>query len=116
MNYDEATDFEINKAVAKTITECFSMRMIGDSKKFNYLEVRVGIEFNPCNNPADMHPISLEHKIARHWAHTDVWKAIITNQGKPGAYGVWEHYDTNPLRAEAIVYLKMMEKEKDNGN
>lgn len=102
MDYNNLSDFEINKGVA---TE------IGGFDKANFFEVHSVIFkscgrfqytcFDPCNNP------------------TDAWEIITTNKiGLSPSGDIWHAYspeenflfsDVNPLRAAMIVFLKMQD-------
>ncbi|ENR0441040.1 DUF2591 family protein [Salmonella enterica] len=59
-------------------------------------------KFDPCNNPADAWPIITNNFISViPSAHRDIWFA----DGQGGE----TTFDTNPLRAAMIVFLKMNE-------
>ena len=121
-NYDDMSDFQINKAVAEALYPAYHWMAIPDYIDKGHTNSVIayddqgnrhdeGYIFDYCNNPSDMHPIILEHKISTGWAFTAndvcIWEAVITNQGRPGAFMRVHQHDENPLRAAAIVYLKM---------
>lgn len=111
MNYEAMSDHEINMMV----TSCaFNLEGWSVSES-NISFYHCGIDGNGfyeqyvidyCNNPADMWPIILENKIDIFFNSSDGDGAYkhIDNQT-----GIIES-NKNPLRAAAIVYLKMMEK------
>jgi hypothetical protein len=121
MNYEELSDFEINKAVAISLGKKVSAEQYMDfgDRDENVvlcdLVSRMDEGVNYCNNPSDAWPIILENKISTSWAHTCngvvFWKAVITNQGQPGELRRIEWHDENPLRAAMIVFLKMQNKD-----
>ena len=92
MNYDEMCDEEVEARVA-------------------YHEHDGVIVPLYCSSPADMWPIIAEN-------HIDIEWGLSINGPDSGAARYFEQRNTiivgdaNPLRAAAIVYLKMMEAEK----
>lgn len=105
-NYNELSDFEINKRVAKSnevviehLTES-SVFVSDNDSEFNYKV------YDPCNNPADAWPIivcnhiSLQAYATEHSAYPLSDKDILSTS-------------KNPLRAAMIVFLMMNEKEVD---
>ena len=110
MNYEEMSDFEINKCVAEAVGMELSSdhsgayvgvvwRSIGSRPNYGHA--------NYCNNPSDAWPIVLANKI---WIQPD----MIGD-------GLWHCYDCeseflskhkNPLRAAMIVFLMMQEQDK----
>lgn len=130
MNYDEMSDFEINRAVANIAANCHAVRMIGDSTIFNYVELANGVEFNPCNYHSDAWPIILENNIAlipvkiiggpyRHMACSDVDFNVIcmSPDGNDSGAIIFDSkndsYHKNPFRAAMVVYLKMKAAENE---
>lgn len=112
-NYEEMSDFEINKRVALIVSVAFN----GDGEPVRFVECDTGayadfneIEFDPCNNPEDAWPIIVEHEID-----------VIQNNGQDcplatnSAVMMFRGDDVficqheNPLRAAMIVFLKMNE-------
>lgn len=111
-NYEEMSDFEINKAVALIVGATFN----DDGKPVRFIECDTGayadfneIEFDPCNNPEDAEPIIIENRIGTIPAPDNgLWKAAhrkIGNDDTPYHFT----QDKNPLRAAMIVFLKMNE-------
>lgn len=111
-NYEEMSDFEINKAVALIVGATFN----DDGEPVRFVECDTGayadfneIEFDPCNNPADAEPIIIENRIGTIPAPDNgLWKAAhrkIGDDDKPYHFT----QDKNPLRAAMIVFLKMNE-------
>lgn len=133
MNYEEMSDFEINKAV--------HFKMIGTGKvkeryrlsKADFVDVfhnefgenpgpaviavmcyvRDGVSdgYNPfggafdyCNNPSDAMPILVENKIGFKWFNGSCTASSVLR-------GYHESTSNNPLRAAMIVFLMMNEKE-----
>ena len=128
MNYEGMSDKDINEAILKNLgyricskkdvsneawshktKVCYGTFPIGRDKSFiPWLDTK-----DYCNNPADMWPIILDNKIdlvyeggfrfeweASHTKHIDEYDVDI----------VGNNYHKNPLRAAAIVYLKMHER------
>lgn len=104
MNYENMSDFEINKRVAEfrggfggsTNNEYAPDEVVCfDDKPFH-------TERDYCNNPSDAWPIISENKIGGHWG-----------KAAPGAYFAVSRLEEfvvmhkNPLRAACIVYLMM---------
>lgn len=111
-NYEDMSDFEINKAVALIVGAKFN----DDGEPVRFVECDTGayadfneIEFDPCNNPEDAEPIIIENRIGTIPAPDDgLWKAAhrkIGNDDTPYHFT----QDKNPLRAAMIVFLKMNE-------
>lgn len=111
-NYEEMSDFEINKAVALIVGVTFN----DDGEPVRFVECDAGayadfneIEFDPCNNPEDAEPIIIENRIGTIPAPDNgLWKAAhrkIGNDDTPYHFT----QDKNPLRAAMIVFLKMNE-------
>lgn len=110
-NYEDMSDFEINKLVA--LASGKNIKFISVDVDDNEIGVIVGqkhtrqqLPFDPCNNQADAWPIILENHIAvvpYHYSLPQAW---------PTAFGVASKFcteDANPLRAAMIVFLKMNE-------
>lgn len=110
MNYDGATYFEINKAVAENQGLAIDYNQYpqnqvcvwGDQFSNGVLE---SYTVDYCNNPSDSWPIITDHGIdicflpvSNHWAATDSRDKEIYQ------------LSSNPLRAAMIVYLKMKEQ------
>lgn len=112
-NYEEMSDFEINKAVALIVGATFN----DDGEPVRFVECDTGayadfneIEFDPCNNPDDAWPIIVNNEID-----------VIQNNGQDcplatnSALMMFRGDDVficqheNPLRAAMIVFLKMNE-------
>ncbi|EBS5669728.1 DUF2591 domain-containing protein [Salmonella enterica subsp. enterica serovar Stanley] len=111
-NYEEMSDFEINKAVALIVGATFN----DDGEPVRFVECDAGayadfneIEFDPCNNPEDAEPIIIENRIGTIPAPDNgLWKAAhrkIGNDDTPYHFT----QDKSPLRAAMIVFLKMNE-------
>ena len=107
MNYNELTDFEINKLVAEkrglNLTEGQHY-----APTVGYLEKGKGFKrVDYCNNPSDAWPIILENKISmQHNVLTrgaDWFAGVYCFDGEP----IETDYMDNPLRAAMIVYLMM---------
>lgn len=100
MNYEDMSDFEINKSVYalefKEQPKCHG--------EFIY-HPKMCSEYNPCNNPRDAWPIILENeiKLDPRSSHAKLpWMASFEDQ----CYSIHK----NPLRAAMICYLMMKEK------
>ena len=111
-NYEDMSDFDINKAVALIVGVTFN----DDGAPVRFVECDIGsyadfneIEFDPCNNPSDAEPIIIENRIGTIPAPDNgLWKAA---HRKVGSDDTPYHFtqDKNPLRAAMIVFLKMNE-------
>ncbi len=111
MNYEDMSDFEINKLVAgKTFDRsewvCVSSWSDGDfvAKLVNSTQER----FAPCNNPSDAWPIIVENKIAIDFIDGYGWTA---NPAFNCSISVSCHDE--PLRAAMICFLKMKDAESE---
>ena len=96
MDYETATDFEINEAVAEGLGAYGICGHWGDVLVKN-------TPFDPCNSWADAGPIIVENRIS-----------IIAHRGSFSAYNFGQtilYKSDNPLRAAMIVFLKMKEAE-----
>lgn len=118
MNYEEMSDFEINEAVSMFIpfNDCqwketendmvfICEHPINEPSRCTDRE-----EFNPCNSPDDMWPLIVENEIGLNppmsWETDPEWEAKTFNEDGSDEYN---NIHTNPLRAAAIVFLKMQE-------
>ena len=115
-NYEDKSDFEINKAVAWVLN--LNVNSTKDYDGAIRIQVsekpakgagggRIGFHieyYNPCNKASDAWPIIVENKISVSWVGS-YWSALapLTN-----ACNVGRSVD-NPLRAAMIVFLKMQE-------
>lgn len=117
MNYENMSDFEINKAVAEL--QPYTM-VIGEGKypsisedavyvekkAFKYDNVtELGVDY--CSNPADAWPIIFDNNL---WFQPDMvddgfWHVCDDEQDFHARH-------SNPLRAAMIVYLMMQEDKK----
>ncbi|MEM8100169.1 phage protein NinX family protein [Morganella morganii] len=104
--YRDKSDFEINKAVTEELGEQFTT-----NGKIIFVEADVpsgivpySVFFDPCNNPADAMPITIENGIS-----------MIKSSGGwiccHGAAGVIEH--ENLYRAAMEVFLMMKDAENE---
>ncbi|AUR99500.1 NinX [Vibrio phage 1.266.O._10N.286.52.F9] len=113
MNYEEMSDFEINKKVAMELgVTCFVRSLIDE----NAVMVDKGgrVQFDPCNNPSDAWPIIANNKIAL----TPVGQLAWLSYG----WAKWtfnhgfsprkEVIGQSPLRAAMICFLKLKDAEK----
>lgn len=108
MDYEKASDFEINKAVA----EYWGFVIEEDEDPVDGCAVSVSVldggyasapPFNPCNNPSDAWPIIVESRIRITPRYSDSsWYADFAPM-------CIESNGDNPLRAACIVYLMMQE-------
>jgi len=107
MNYEEMSDFEINKCVA----EAAGMELSSDHSGAYVGVIRRSIGSRPnyghvnyCNNPSDAWPIIYDNHIS-----------IINDYGWGACHrrsGVESSMHVNPLRAAMIVFLMMQEQAK----
>ena len=117
MNYEEMSDFEINRAVACRLDgndlDIFCRPMFAIDCYFSIPESssvnwhRIGHEsFNPCNNASDAWPVIFANRInvyASEGPDFMPWMA--------GCSGFMVS-NKNPLRAAMIVFLMMQEQGK----
>ena len=107
MNYEDMSDFEINKCVA----EAAGMELSSDHSGACVGVVRRSIGSRPnyghvnyCSNPSDAWPIILENKItifSPNDTHDDsLWMAELDES---------HMFSANPLRAAMIAFLMMQE-------
>lgn len=112
-NYEEMSDFEINRAVALIVGVSFN----DDGDPVRFVECDTGayadfneIDFDPCNNPADAEPIIIENRIGTIPAPDNgSWEAAYRKVGNDDTPYHFTQ-DKNPLRAAMIVFLKMNEE------
>lgn len=120
MNYEEMSDFELSCEVMYAIHgEHIKNWCLSDCETYIYDCGSIGEDFHKIdvfdiNNPADMWPIILENKITTEWCFDDDWRATVDNQFQAGAFNRFQSFSKNPLRAAAIVFLKMKDAEKSN--
>lgn len=99
MNYEEMSDFEINKAVSS------KFRKVWTWKGKVYLSMTSTKPFDPCNNPNDAWPI-IEM----------IWERLMQVDAYYQAHTKWEAYciehKVGKLRAAMIAFLKMKDAEK----
>ena len=113
MKYNEATNFEINKAVAEALygDRVHVEKIISDKSVGHYVFIDGFGPVNYCESPSDAWPIILEHKINlifKWGAKEPLWTAC--NKMALVSGSKVEFKNENPLRAAMIVYLKMMEQ------
>lgn len=113
MSWDSVSDFEINKAVAKlqglNNIQPYDVQGLVSYEDVDYDTLKYYMEtVDYCNSWADMGPVISEHRIMLNpYCANEDWKAEIP-VGKNGIATTYARcYDTNPLRAAAIVYLMM---------
>ncbi|CAH9011829.1 putative NinX [Vibrio phage 199E37-1] len=117
MNYEEMSDFEINKLVVlaidtdgdiESVTQRKSkLKCISNQALVKLNDINEPEPFNPCNNPSDAWSIILENKINIEWR--DSLKLHPLAKGTGGNACHWS--DKNPLRAAMICFLKMKDAE-----
>lgn len=118
MDYEAATDFEINKAVAEIRFPGFHWQIapIGDGRNESLSatvtydhEGAQGYVYDYCNNISNSWPLMMEYGIGNYRNHNGIWESeSCTVDGLETT--IYEHEDKNPLRAAMIVYLKMKEE------
>lgn len=112
-NYEDMSDFEINKAVALIVGATFN----DDGEPVRFIECDTGayadfneIEFDPCNNPSDACPIIDENNITIINDHPSMRLAVNNAAGYYNGFsGIIASSDENGFRAAMIVFLKMNE-------
>jgi hypothetical protein len=119
MNYDEMSDFEINKAVAK-----LKYNHPSDPEYFKFYRLNNGsvVQVNAykmwpqdldfCNNPSDAWPIIVSNNICIQWyddCHGIYASASMATSDESNNSFISD--DENPLRAAMICFLKMKDAE-----
>lgn len=121
MNYEEMSDFEINKLVVDKHLHMF----VNESKSRGRLDSDVWVfdseglprntNYNPCNNPSDAWPIILSGNIEITPNFNGTWTAscikMYTFEEEPVYDDDLCCSDENPLRAACICFLKMKDSE-----
>lgn len=116
MNYEEMSDFELNKAVSDIVDFGEMIVKANQSEGTVYLcekdglfsEIPIGY-FDPCNNPTQSWSLMVENKISL-ITFDDEWEAHHLND-----YG----FESNNIvqakagRAVSICFLKMKDAEND---
>jgi hypothetical protein len=106
MNYEELSDFEINKLVAKlskTPNDFYVGERSVDRHCENGRTLKIIRRYDPCNNPSDAWPIIVESEM--HVIPGEEWMVTVG-----GGEILSEH--KNPLRAAMIVYIMMCDSDK----
>lgn len=111
MNYEQMSDFEINKAVAQRFYS-------GMSVEFHQIQSMVEVcdctgdigTFDYCNNPADAWPVIFENKISLVSPTAGQIRKGVNKWAADHDYGAkfWVAHE-NPLRAAMIVFLMTRE-------
>ncbi len=110
MNYENATDPEINNSVKLLLIS--KHKKESDFDKF-FLELLKGSNPDYCNDPSYAWPIILENKIELTFdgGFTNLWEAKhIKHIDEYDVDVVGANTHKNPLRAAMIVYLMMQEQ------
>lgn len=116
---EKMSDYEINSAVAiiwlpcdyylnernQTVDLVCTQTQLGAHGMPVEMDGKYG-EFDPCNNPADIMPIAIEHSISIHKFSCQAgWQAYIEGY----RYGDIYANSLNPYRAICIVFILMSE-------
>jgi len=102
INYNEMSDFEVNKLVA--------IELLVDGGEAGWIDSHSQLVPEYCNNPADMWPIIVENNIdviSPTSNGTEYWEAhkfFADVKIYPLSF-----LDKNPLRAAAIIFIIMQE-------
>lgn len=101
MNYETASDFEINKAVAEALGYETGWKAAGCSAIGIAHGGAFGRYVDYCNKPEDAWPVIYDNRIS------------IVNPGGEWSVFKWDFEDgargSNPLRAAMVVFLQMQE-------
>ena len=123
MNYEDMSDFEINKLVATheslIINESQSLSKSPSSVMVN--DIIQSFMFDPCNDPSDGWPIMDTNNISVTTDGCGFWNADILSTINSDDENVsFECFtltgftqDKNPLRAAMICFLKMKDAENE---
>ncbi len=131
MNYENMSDFDVNKAVSNLVDFGNFSISVNDENETVYILDKDGFDFlpighfDPCNNPNDAWTIIIENNISILHAcdyHLDrklkKFKINYTGQYIASAFPVMRDgfngdelqvVNENPLRAAMICFLKMKE-------
>lgn len=116
MNYEEMSDFEINKAVAEALgIDVSGQKKNGPSGAVFICDKQRHVDY--CNVPNDAFPIITRNKMEMwaecHQAENEKsesgWKLTGRFFDKDKKFQCIRYFDKNPLRAAMIVFLKMNE-------
>lgn len=107
MNYNDMSDFEINKAVAEALgVRGFHCENVGGGSALLFTNWK---ELDYCNNPSDAWPIIVENRITIEFGYSHPVR--VFHETMEGDYINGD--DDNPLRSAMIVYLMMSESIHD---
>ncbi|AUR84319.1 NinX [Vibrio phage 1.054.O._10N.261.52.A1] len=116
MNYEEMSDFEINKLVSGFIDFGNLIVTVNDSEEVVYLCEKDGLwdmlpmgHFSPCSDPLSAWPIISDNEIDIYFNSSSGHGACKHTRNKRGI----DVANKNPLRAAMICFLKM--KDAENG-
>lgn len=117
MDYENASDFEINKAVAEALGkfEYVSDHNFEGGSAVLCDSLRACDEYDYCNDPRDAWPIIVENEISieKNSRNTEYWRAATWEQINGCEFKPIEQYaDKNPLRAAMICYLMLVGEKK----
>ena len=98
MNYNELSDFEINKRVAYLVDGIKKVVCTASTSGYGSVNVK-----NYCNNPADAWPIIVENHITLQAYATEYSAYPLSDRDILAT-------NKNPLRAAMIVFLMMREE------
>jgi hypothetical protein len=109
-DYSEISDFELSKLVflksGKPYEDYEANPFPDDCSSFCYGDGTNWHEFD-INNPSDMWPLIVENKMdVCHIDSHNIWKAFAIKDSE-----IISYEDKNPLRAAAIVFLMLNERE-----
>ena len=126
MNYEEMSNYEINKEVSKCWSEISknlnledteitfndeneTVYVISENGVFEWLPVTY---FDPCNNPNDAFPIIVDNGISLVWMDAKVSYYEAHGINEEIWDEDWHSQHPNALRAAMICFLKMKDAEK----
>jgi len=112
MNYEDMSDFEINKAVAEAIGHQVCVSHHPGSENAIIIVNGSARAVDYCNNWSDGGPIIVENGIGlafKPHCECDGWVAARHIYGALESNREPFTYHENPLRAAMIVFLKMQE-------
>lgn len=111
-NYNELSDFEINKRVAEMMGHKQFEGAVTKRKGQQWVRLVPYKNYDPCNNPADAWPIIVESKISvwSQGSNSDLWCAFYQNEES------LKSVSAKPLRAAMIVFLMMNENENGSNS
>ena len=110
MNYEEMSDFEINKWIWRQTKSPKTMYVSSEYQRVFHDAYEIH-EFDPCNNPSDAWSIMNECRIE---IRRDTCQAHVSSYFNPEFVIHCKNDEFEILRAAMICFLLMKDAENDN--